>query len=1435
MESQWASIKCALQGATMQRLQGLDDLRRLLEQPNSQLDREQLCDLVDTATELLRDNNHKVVQGILQVLSLIVIAASEPVKPHMNTLLPLVVERLGESRQAVRGSAFNLLLDMFNCIKPAYMLEKIARYWTHRAWKVRHGIIQTITQLVVDNNTPLLGTPEQSEYIINQVVNLVEDPESNVRTVVYECLKELWVVLDNVLLDNLKKQNIRPAVFKEVLTYLDEARPTNYTLPDNPAPPSTAAVTKRSVSRTSETNTATSAAPGLASQPSASKKAGARDLSVAASSPQEPAEPTPIYVTSDKELAAELDAMVTPLNGTVVDWQQRISHMQRLEGLALGCVPGMLEPLNECLKGLRDSMSKQLEDRRSAVEKQACMTLGLLSAVLGLRFQEHLVYYLPVLFKILPITVQVMAEAADTCVKTLLANCQSHRAIPVLAQTAIKDKNARIRHGCASYLADLLGSWEPQVILRCSDDLEAAMKSAVSDASGDARAAARRMYAGYAAIAPDVAQAFLRKLDPSVQDKLCKAASSTVPCKRALLPKPFLSRPSSSTSLASSTADSDIIIVAPHPPAPSQLGGVKAVRSSSGSMDLPTQRQDRRPPASRKSMASASRVLDSLLPEPAEEPTPQTYAGVGVKVADALGLSTPAGSDNSRVMSNPARRSSVNAFTASGLQPSAPLRVPAATPGPAPRPAEQPSMPAPRHVNFTSGPGPGPGPFYTMDMPQPEPASNPAQRPPTSSRGSIPLREQEQQQAPAQTVSKPLSFSKLAASLGAANKPWNVKVELLAAMTESLGTASGMTDGSEAAHLDPSRDIEKAAPKLLECLEDPHYKVALAVLELLRAVVHLHPTALDSSAERLLSALFSRQQDQKDAVRACVTDVLREMASHYSADVLLTGLIRALESNKQPKSKLSILEYGAAHIGRQCPAGIPSTNSTLLKQWLSRLAPLLTDKSVELRKKATEAVEAAQINVDAQAVHSFAQFCSGAEGIALRRVLSSLDARYRNDSQPAAPDTPGTAPAPANQQKPQPLALSPNAGNAWGSGAPGAPASTAHLSSAAAKTSPLALPRSHPLALTEDPTAFDTCDATVTATVGPRAAYTASDYMTPYKADPAKVACIGPLADPAPPKTSLPTVRTVSDPGELLPARDQGLLLVAGPTSSISAAGSTQPASLLGHLGGAGGGGGTGAAAAVAAGGSAGEPGAQVRMLSLLTHRLSSHVTHETMAQLIDAVGKYCTAAWEAGFPALLAVLTSKAIASSDAGIREMVMVLIEKLSAQHGVLVQPTPAIDALMQCVLTALQDTSKEVELAAADALRTLVLAAPAKQLLDVLAALLPSSPSPEMQAGGDRLCALCRALQRVFKSKAAPAMLARLQADLLPGLLLCADHQRVDVRKAAVFALAQAWHSIGDERFAVVVPSLSQSHGHLVRWAVGKLRAADKSGSDVMSCQ
>ncbi len=56
-----------------------------------------------------------------------------------------------------------------------------------------------------------------------------------------------------------------------------------------------------------------------------------------------------------------------------------------------------------------------------------------------------------------------------------------------------------------------------------------------------------------------------------------------------------------------------------------------------------------------------------------------------------------------------------------------------------------------------------------------------------------------------------------------------------------------------------------------------------------------------------------------------------EVSVRYNADILLAGLIRALEANKQPKSKLSILEFSTACLGRSSTAGIPTSSSMHLK------------------------------------------------------------------------------------------------------------------------------------------------------------------------------------------------------------------------------------------------------------------------------------------------------------------------------------------------------------------------------------------------------------------------------------------------------------------------------------------------------------------------
>jgi hypothetical protein len=121
-----------------------------------------------------------------------------------------------------------------------------------------------------------------------------------------------------------------------------------------------------------------------------------------------------VLIVSERDLAAELDPMALPLNGTTHDWQQRVGMLLRLQGLAAGCPPHLHDALSDALRALRDQLMKQIEDRRSAVSKTACAALAALSAALGLRFAEHLLYFLPVLFRVLPITVQVRRWNCDT-------------------------------------------------------------------------------------------------------------------------------------------------------------------------------------------------------------------------------------------------------------------------------------------------------------------------------------------------------------------------------------------------------------------------------------------------------------------------------------------------------------------------------------------------------------------------------------------------------------------------------------------------------------------------------------------------------------------------------------------------------------------------------------------------------------------------------------------------------------------------------------------------------------------------------------------------------------------------------------------------------------------------------------------------------------
>lgn len=90
------------------------------------------------------------------------------------------VERLSDNKQEVRQAACNCMLLLLNVVRPDIIMDKLTRFWGHKHWKVRHGLLQFTAEGVCSKGAAVLvatraGDPTSS--VVHQVVKLLEDPE----------------------------------------------------------------------------------------------------------------------------------------------------------------------------------------------------------------------------------------------------------------------------------------------------------------------------------------------------------------------------------------------------------------------------------------------------------------------------------------------------------------------------------------------------------------------------------------------------------------------------------------------------------------------------------------------------------------------------------------------------------------------------------------------------------------------------------------------------------------------------------------------------------------------------------------------------------------------------------------------------------------------------------------------------------------------------------------------------------------------------------------------------------------------------------------------------------------------------------------------------------------------------------------------------------
>nr|CAB3451488.1 unnamed protein product [Digitaria exilis] len=202
----------------------------------------------------------------------------------------------------------------------------------------------------------------------------------------------------------------------------------------------------------------------------------------------------PIKVFSEKDLLREIEKVISILQPDN-EWSIRITAMQRVEGLVLGGsffglfhMPGAADysAFPMLLKQLVTPLITQLLDRRSSVVKQACHLLNFLSKELLRDFEPYAELLIPVLLKNVVITILVIAESADNCIKEMLRNCKVARILPRIIESAKNDRSAILRARCCEYAILMLEYWvDTPEIQRSANLYEDLVKCCIADATSE--------------------------------------------------------------------------------------------------------------------------------------------------------------------------------------------------------------------------------------------------------------------------------------------------------------------------------------------------------------------------------------------------------------------------------------------------------------------------------------------------------------------------------------------------------------------------------------------------------------------------------------------------------------------------------------------------------------------------------------------------------------------------------------------------------------------------------------------------------------------------------------------------------------------------------------------------------------------------------------
>ncbi|XP_029369302.1 CLIP-associating protein 2 isoform X1 [Echeneis naucrates] len=547
-----------LQKDVTRRLQVGQDLVDYLNDPNRSTDVEQdkprLDKTIDELTGWVNSSNFKVALIGIDIFGAFVDRMGERFKGYLGTVLPALVDRLGDGKDQVRENSQALILRCMELVaSPMYVWERLLPGFKHKNFRSREGVC-----LCLSATLNMYGAqPLSLSKLVPHLCSLTGDQNPQVREASITTLVDVYRYVGERVRADVAKRGLPAARLQTIFVRFDEALNSGNmalspshdrsfedddSVDGNRSSSAQATFRVPKVPKKPAESSATRRPSATGSKLVSKESAGAVDEDDFIKAFTDV--PT-VQIYSTRDLEDNLNRIREICSDDKHDWDQRATALKKIRSLLVAGAANY-DCFYQHLRLLDGAFKLSAKDLRSQVVREACITVAHLSLVLGNKFDHGAEAIVPVLFNLIPNCAKVMATSGVSAIRIIIRHTHVPRLIPLITSNCTS-KSVAVRRRCYDFLDLLLQEWQTHSLERHTAVLVESIKKGIRDADSEARVEARKAYWGLRNHFPAEADALYNSLESSYQRTLqsCLKSSGSV----ASLPQSDRSSSSSQESL----------------------------------------------------------------------------------------------------------------------------------------------------------------------------------------------------------------------------------------------------------------------------------------------------------------------------------------------------------------------------------------------------------------------------------------------------------------------------------------------------------------------------------------------------------------------------------------------------------------------------------------------------------------------------------------------------------------------------------------------------------------------------------------------------------------------------------------------------------------------------------------------------------------------